>query len=109
MQNIKKIIFYTSNGILIIAPVVLLLLPANFFDKGESICLSMQLANIKCYACGLTKATMHFIHFQFETAWQFNKLSFIVVPMLVPIWIKAFYDIRHKKMPGIFGKLMYRK
>ena len=61
----RKLFFYTSNIVTIVAPIVLLFLPATFFDKGESVCLSVQLANMQCYACGMTKAVMHFIHFDF--------------------------------------------
>jgi hypothetical protein len=103
----RKLFFYTSNVVTILAPIVLLFLQVTFFDKGESVCLSVQLANMQCYACGMTKAVMHFIHFDFEGAWEFNKLSFIVVPMLVPMWVKAIYDIQGKKMPGIIGRLSY--
>lgn len=102
---LKKIVFNTRIWITIIAPFVLIILPPDFFDKGESICLSKALAGIECYACGLTKATMHFVHFEFREAWAFNKLSFIVVPMLFPLWLKAFYEIRGKSLPGILGKL----
>jgi hypothetical protein len=48
---------------------------------------------------------MHFIHFDFQKAWEFNKLSFIVVPMLFPLWLKAFYEIQGKSLPGLLGKL----
>lgn len=106
---IRKIYFYTSNAIIILAPIVLLFMPKSFFDKGESICLSVLLANTECYACGMTKAVMHFIHLDFAKAWEFNKLSFIVVPMMFAMWIKAIYDIQGKKMPGIIGRLSYPK
>ncbi|MFT5754574.1 MAG: hypothetical protein ACI924_001811 [Flavobacterium sp.] len=102
---LRKIVFYTRVWITIIAPFILLLLPADFFDNGESICLSKLLAGIECYACGLSRATMHFIHFEFSKAWEFNKLSFIVVPMLFPLWVKAIFEIQGKTIPGIFGKL----
>lgn len=102
---IKKFIFYTRIWITIIAPFVLLLLPVDFFDRGKSICLSQVLAGIECYACGMTRATMHFIHFDFQQAWQFNKLSFVVVPMLFPLWLKAFYELKGKPLPGIMGKI----
>lgn len=102
---IRKFVFYTRILITMVTPFVLLLLSADFFDKGESICLSKLLAGMECYACGLTRATMHFIHFEFQKAWGFNKLSFIVVPMLFPLWLKAFYEIRGKSLPGILGKL----
>ena len=88
------------------APFVLLLLPSNFFDGGESICLSKLLLNTNCYACGMTKAVMHFVHFEFSKAWEYNYLSFLVVPLLFPLWIKAFYEYNGKQMPGLLGRLM---
>ena len=102
---IKKLVFYIRVWITILAPFVLLLLPADFFDKGESICLSKMLAGMECYACGMTRAVMHFIHFEFEEAWNFNKLSFIVVPLLFPLWLKAVFEARGRQLPGILGKL----
>lgn len=81
------------------------MLPVDFFDNGNSICLSKTLAGMECYACGMTRAVMHFIHFDFQEAWDYNKLSFIVVPMLIPLWAKAFYELNKKPMPGILGKL----
>lgn len=103
---IKKVVFYTRIYLTMIAPLVLLLLPADYFDNGTtSVCLSKALAGMECYACGLTRATMHFIHFEFTKAWEFNKLSFVVVPLLFPLWLKAFYEIRGKQLPGLLGKL----
>lgn len=102
---LRKAVFYTRVWVTILAPIVLLILPVDFFDKGESVCLSKSLAGIECYACGMTRATMHFIHFDFEAAWAFNKLSFIVVPLLFPLWLKAVYEARGKQLPGILGKL----
>ncbi|KAF2519893.1 DUF2752 domain-containing protein [Flavobacterium salilacus subsp. salilacus] len=102
---LRKVVFYTRVWVTILAPVVLLFLPADFFDKGESICLSKSLAGIECYACGMTRAVMHFIHFEFEAAWEFNKLSYIVVPLLFPLWLKAVFEAQGKQLPGILGKL----
>jgi hypothetical protein len=31
---------------------------------------------------------MHLIHFDFETAATYNKLSFIVLPLLAMYWLK---------------------
>lgn len=102
---LKKIVFYTRILVTMLAPFVLILLPSDYFDKGESICLSKTLAGYECYACGLTRAVMHFIHLEFQKAWEFNKLSYIVVPMMFPLWLKAFYEIRGKQLPGLLGKL----
>ena len=102
---LRKIVFYSRIIITMVTPFVLILLPSDYFDKGDSICLSKMLAGMECYACGLTRATMHFVHFEFQKAWEFNKLSFVVVPLLFPLWLKAFYEIRGKKLPGFLGKL----
>lgn len=74
-----------------IAPLVLLLLPADFFDTGESVCLSVQLFDMQCYGCGMTRAIQHLIHFDFHEAYTYNKLSFVVVVVLLVVW---FQEIR---------------
>jgi hypothetical protein len=74
--------------VIIATPVILLLLPATFFDSGESICLSKVFFDIECYGCGLTRACQHLIHFDFEEAFAYNMLSFIALPLLGVIWIK---------------------
>ena len=76
---------------IVLTPIVLLLLPADFFDNGKSLCLSKLLANFECYACGLTRGIMHLIHLEFEEAFAYNMLSFIVLPLLIVIWIQWFF------------------
>ena len=73
-------------------PLILLILPKNYFDNGESLCLSMLLLNKQCLGCGITRAIQHAIHFDFFLAWQFNKLVIIVLPVLLFIWVKKIYD-----------------
>ncbi|MFK7832665.1 MAG: DUF2752 domain-containing protein [Winogradskyella sp.] len=96
-------IFY---GGIVIAPFFLLLLPIDFFDTGQSICVSKFLANIECYACGLTRGVMHFVHFDFSGAWAFNKLTFIVVPLLFLYWLRALFIVLNKKVPAFLDKIM---
>jgi len=84
----KKIKHITILAALLAIPVVLLILPADYFDAGESICLSKQLLNQECLGCGMTRGVMHTIHFEIVEAWGFNKLTFIVLPILVFYWIK---------------------
>jgi hypothetical protein len=74
--------------VIIATPVILLLLPATFFDGGESICLSKVFFDIECYGCGMTRACQHLIHFDFEEAYAYNMLSFIALPLLGVVWIK---------------------
>jgi len=106
MLLIKKIVFYLFNSIIVFTPFVLLFLPIDTFDRGESICLSQVLAGMECYACGMTRAIMHLIHFDFEGAWGFNKLAFVVTPMLFPIWLKSVYLLLNKPLPKILSKIV---
>jgi hypothetical protein len=79
---------------------VLLLLPADFFDTGQSLCISQLLLHKECLGCGITRAVHHFIHLEFQTAWNFNKLVVIVLPILIFIWgdqvYKTFLSLQTK-------------
>lgn len=81
----KKTLFILTIIVIIIIAFTLLILPSDYFDKGQSVCLSVLLAKKQCYACGMTRAFQHLIHFEFEKAWAYNKLIFIVFPLL--IWV----------------------
>ncbi len=81
-----KFIQYIKLILLILIPITLLILPANFFDNGKSVCLSVVLLDIECYGCGITRAIMHLIHFDLEEALYYNTLSFIVLPLLIYVW-----------------------
>ena len=85
--------------VLLVIPVLLLLLPSSFFDSGESVCLSVSLFSKECYACGMTRAIQHLIHLDFVIAYQFNKLSIIVFPLLVISYfkeLKKYYFLSNK-------------
>jgi hypothetical protein len=81
---------------------IFIFLPKNFFDSGESVCLSIRLFDIQCLGCGLTRAIMHLLHFDFETAWNYNKLSFIIFPILVLFWIHLFGKLIGKNFFSFF-------
>jgi hypothetical protein len=91
-SNLRKYWHYVRITLWIIMPVILLVLPADFFDQGQSICLSILLLNQECYACGLTRALMHLIHFEFAEAYYFNILAFIVFPLLAYQWALWFWE-----------------
>jgi hypothetical protein len=59
-------------------------------------CLSKILLDKECLGCGLTRATQHFIHFDFISASHFNKLVFVVVPIIVYFWIKEIIKVYKK-------------
>jgi hypothetical protein len=74
--------------LLILAPMVLWLLPGDYFDSedGLILCPSRALFDFECLGCGMTRAVMHFHHFQFDDAVYFNRGSLIVYPALVIVW-----------------------
>ena len=76
--------------ILVALPIVLLVLPKDFFDHGPSLCLSQLLFHIECYGCGMTRACMHLIHLDFEEAFAYNMISLVVFPLLCVIWVQWF-------------------
>jgi hypothetical protein len=85
-NNLGFRIFYAT--IIVSFPVILFWLPKNYFDQGQSLCISVLLFDTRCWGCGLTRGIMHLIHFDFETAATYNKLSFIVLPLLAMYWLK---------------------
>lgn len=73
---------------LIAVPIVLLLMPADFFDQGRPMCLSVLLLDQECVGCGITRAVMHFVHLDFDTALNYNKLVLLVVPLAIILWTR---------------------
>lgn len=89
----SKTFNHIAMGLLIVGPLLLLCLPADFFDSSTTqLCLSKICFNRECIGCGITRAVMHFIHFEFAEALKFNKLVVLVVPFLVYLWIDAFLN-----------------
>jgi len=79
---------YLIIGGLILTPLVLLVLPAGFFDTGRSLCLSKLFFDQECPGCGMTRGIMHLIHGNIDLALKYNKLSFVVLPLLLVLWVK---------------------
>ena len=75
-------------AVLLAAPVVLWLLPSDFFETGNGIalCPSKAFFDFECMGCGMTRAVMHFHHFEFDDAAYYNMGVFIVYPALVALW-----------------------
>lgn len=72
---------------LIVLPLPFFILPANYFDTGESLCMSKLLLHRECLGCGITKAIQHAIHFDFTRAWHYNKLVVLVLPVVILLWL----------------------
>jgi hypothetical protein len=90
---------------IILGPFLFLLLPINYFDFGTSICPSKVFLDIECLGCGLTRGVMHLIHLDFQGAWQFNKLSFLIVPMGCLFWFNILVKLLKRPWFQFFDKL----
>ncbi len=94
----NKIIKKLSALILFLIPVLLFILPVDYFDSGQSVCLSVLFFDLECYGCGMTRAVMHFIHFDFKEAIEYNELVLAVLPLLFLLWLKLLFLLFNKKI-----------
>jgi hypothetical protein len=86
-------------------PFFLLYQPADYFDRGESLCPSQRFLHVSCPGCGLTRAVQHLLHFDFLGAWSFNKLVVIIFPICVMVYIHVFGKLVGKKYFSFLEKL----
>lgn len=76
---------------LVLAFLFLLYLPSSYFDDGQSVCVSVMFFDTECYGCGMTRGIQHLIHLDFEQAWNYNKLAFIVLPLTIGLILTELY------------------
>lgn len=96
-NKLKRKLGWLLFSSLFIIGVALLYLPKDYFDEGQSVCLSVVIFDMQCYGCGMTRAVHHMIHLDFIEAYHYNKLSFIVFPLLVFMIFKEFYFFLKRK------------
>ena len=92
-------------------PILLYSYPKSLFDNGIELCLSKNLFGKECIGCGMTRAIIEVLHFDFKDAYALNRLVVIVFPILAYIWLKAtvkkFWEIRHecakRSLPFLIG------
>lgn len=84
--SILKCIFF------FVFPIVIICLPENYFDQGQSLCISQLLFHQECLACGLTRGCLYLIHLNFEEAFRFNMMSFVALPAISILWVKWTFE-----------------
>jgi hypothetical protein len=103
-KHSNRILLFLILGGYLIVPTFLLFLPADYFDHDKpKVCLYTLATGIECWGCGHTRATMHLIHFEFEEAILFNKLSLVIVPVIAFMWLNGIYQTI-KKIYSIYKK-----
>jgi hypothetical protein len=99
-KSLKKVFLILLLG----GPFFLIAMPIDYFDRGESICISVYLFDLQCLGCGLTRGVMHLIHLDFKEAWEFNKLTFLIVPIAILFWIYILGKLINKPYFLFFDK-----
>lgn len=76
-------------GCYLALPVVLYAIPIGWITRGgHTICLFKNIFGTECYGCGMTRAIFSLLHFDFSGAYTYNKLVFLVAPLLAYLYIK---------------------
>ena len=79
-------------GIFLI-PAVIYFVPSEWIMNQHSVCLFLNISGHECYGCGMTRAVYSAIHLRFADAFHFNRLSPLVLPLLVYIWAKTIVSL----------------
>lgn len=57
----------------------------------ENICLIKLFTGNNCWNCGMTRAFLSILHFDFYSAYKFNHNVFIVFPLTIGIYLYSWY------------------
>jgi hypothetical protein len=97
LNNNRQFRVIKITGILLI-PALLFIIPFDWISEQNSVCLFKNLTGHECIGCGMTRAVLSVLHFQFGNAFRFNKLVIIVFPLLVYIWLKTLFSLSKKSI-----------
>mgnify|MGYP004507798479 FL=1 len=96
-NKIKILRFLEINLIVII---LLYNIPINS-EILNNICLIKHLIGRECWNCGMTRAFLSILHFDFKAAYQFNHNVVVVFPFTIGIylysWNKYIFTERKNK------------
>jgi len=85
----NRVVYNLFRLFVIMIPFFLYLVPLEWLVKQHTICIYKNITGRDCYGCGITRAVLSVLHFDFEKAFNYNRLIIIVFPLLIYIWIKT--------------------
>ncbi|MBN8681510.1 MAG: DUF2752 domain-containing protein [Chitinophagales bacterium] len=86
IPQLLRYVFAANAIAFLFIPLVLWMLPADFFDHGPVTCPSVLYYGEECSGCGLTRATMYLLHGDWLEAYYYNGLVFVTTPVLTLLW-----------------------
>lgn len=70
-------------------PLALYFIPReSFFEHTHTLCLVHNLTGEECWGCGMSRALLSVMYFDFEAAWNYHRGVVVVAPILVWLWMK---------------------
>jgi len=91
-NKIKK--FFIVNAILV---VVLYLIPIEGNKILENLCLIKNIFGVECPGCGMTRAFLSILHFDFDAAIAYNWKCIFVFPIVVILYLYFWYQYMKKE------------
>lgn len=83
------------GGILIL-PVLLFCVPVDWLNEQHTVCLFKNVFGVECWGCGITRAVLCAVQFDFPAAFHYNKLVVIVFPLVIYLWGKEILNLFKK-------------
>jgi hypothetical protein len=104
LKGKSRLKYLTIIGILLI-PAAIYFIPLEWIKNQHSVCLFKNLTGHECYGCGMTRAIFSAMHLRFTDAFRFNRLSPVVFPLLIYIWVKTILSL----LPGNESRNIFRR
>lgn len=85
-QTVKNRIFKV-----IIFNIILIIVLFNIPIENLELCLFKQITGNPCWNCGMTRAFLSILHFEFNNAINYNWKVVVVFPLTIVIYLYSIY------------------
>lgn len=94
-QTSKKIVIFILFNIGLL--IILYSIPIKENPILENICLYKLIFGVECWNCGMTRAFLSVLHFNFLQAMEYNKNVIFVFPLTVIVYLYSWYKYIFKR------------